>query len=329
MKLSCTQWGLLVFFLGLTACSFSSKEEEAHSNDAAMIRLGELLYFDPRISDDHTISCNTCHDISNGAAGMDGLPTSIGIGKQKGGRNAPTVWNARFLSVQFWDGRAPNLVEQAKGPITNPIEMGMKTHDLAVDRIRQIKGYKPYFKEAFGTEEINIDNMALAIAKFEETLVTLNSPYDKYKAGDETALDERALKGLQLFSSVGCVACHSGDHFAGPALPEGTGFYQKFPMFAGNKYERKYKITKDLGRYDVTKNEADKNFWRVPQLRNVALTAPYFHNGSVKTLDEAVRVMAKSQLNRDLKATEVSQLVAFLKSLTGEIPKIEKPTLPQ
>lgn len=316
-------------FLTVGCINSSKKDDQADKNQAAMIRLGELLYFDPRISKDHSISCNTCHDVSNGGAGMDGLPTSVGIGSQKGGRNAPTVWNAKFLSVQFWDGRAPNLVEQAKGPITNPIEMGMDTHDLAVERIMAIPGYKPLFKEAFGSEDVDIDKMATAIAEFEKTLVTLNSPYDKYKAGDEDALNEEALKGMQLFTSVGCISCHSGDHFAGPPLPEGTGFFQKFPMFPGSKYEKKYQLTKDKGRYEVTGKEQDKNFWRVPQLRNVALTAPYFHNGSVKTLDEAVRVMAKAQLNRTLKPQEVKQIVAFLNSLTGEIPKISKPTLPE
>ena len=309
-------------------CTNSSKNGELGESEAAKIRLGQMLYFDTRLSKDNTISCNPCHNVANGGAGVDGLPTSLGIGKQKGGRNAPTVWNAKFLSVQFWDGRAPNLKEQAKGPITNPIEMGMDSHDVAVQNIQAVEGYRPYFKEAFGSEDaINIENIAEAIASFEKTLVTLNSPYDKFKAGDQTALTDMQQKGLQLFNAKGCVACHSGTHFAGPELPEGTGFFQKFPTFP-NKYDRKYKFSKDLGRYEVTKDPADKNMWRVPTLRNVALTSPYFHNGKVKTLDEAVRVMALSQLNQKLTAKEVAQLVAFLKSLTGEIPHIEKPELP-
>lgn len=306
------------------------KANKAEERDQATIELGKLLYFDPRISDDHSISCNTCHNVANGGAGMDGIPTSVGINKQKGERNAPTVWNAKFLSVQFWDGRAPNLKEQAKGPITNPIEMGMQNHDLAVERIQKVKAYREKFKDAFGSTEINIDKIATAIARFEETLVTLDSPYDKYKAGDTAALTEEQVKGMELFTNVGCISCHSGDHFAGPPLPEGTGFFQKFPVFADNNpYVKKYKLMKDLGRYTVTQEEGDKNFWRVPQLRNIALTGPYFHNGSVPNLEEAVRVMAKSQLNRDLKKAEVQQIVAFLNALTGEIPQIDEPTLPQ
>ncbi len=316
--------------LGFVGCGKLIKKNKAESSEAAMIRLGELLFHDPRISGDHTISCNTCHDITKGAAGMDGVPVSIGIGRQKGGRNAPTVWNAKFLSVQFWDGRADSLKEQAKGPITNPVEMGMDTHEVAVGRIRGIPGYKPYFRDAFGSEDaIDIENIATAIAKFEETLVTLNSPYDKYKAGDESALSKEALAGLQTFNSVGCIACHSGDHFAGPELPLGTGFYQKFPMFPGSNYEKKYNLSKDPGRFEVTQKPEDRNMWRVPQLRNIARTAPYFHNGSVKTLPEAVRVMAKTQLNRTLTPQEVTQIVAFLHSLNGEIPYLEAPELPQ
>lgn len=320
---------LVVFVVG---CSNGSKGDRAKEKEAAMVQLGQMLYFDGRLSKDDSISCNTCHDVSNKGPGADNLPTSVGIGKQKGGRNAPTVWNARFLSVQFWDGRAPNLVEQAKGPITNPIEMGMDDHDIAVGKIRQIDGYRPYFKKAFGEatdEAINIENIATAIAEFEKTLVALNSPYDKYKAGDLSALTDTEISGMQLFNTTGCIACHSGDYFAGPPLPEGTGFYQKFPMFPGSKYDKKYALLKDKGRFDVTKKEEDKNFWRVPTLRNVARTAPYFHNGSVKTLDEAVRVMAKAQLNRTLSAQEVTQIVAFLNALNGELPQIEAPTLPQ
>lgn len=324
--------GGVVLLAWLGACSNGSKMDRAKEKEAAMVQLGQMLYFDTRLSKDDSISCNTCHDVSNKGPGADNLPTSVGIGKQKGGRNAPTVWNSRFLSVQFWDGRAPNLVEQAKGPITNPIEMGMDSHDIAVDKIRKVDGYRPHFKKAFGDdtdEAVNIENIAVAIAEFEKTLVALNSPYDKYKAGDLAALTDDEISGMQLFNTAGCIACHSGDYFAGPVLPEGTGFYQKFPMFPGSKYDKKYALLKDKGRFDVTKKDEDKNFWRVPTLRNVARTAPYFHNGSVKTLDEAVRVMAKTQLNRTLKAKEVTQIVAFLKALNGELPQIDKPTLPQ
>ena len=293
------------------------------------IDLGRMLYFDKRLSADNTVSCNTCHDATK--FGVDGLPTSKGIKGQFGGRNAPTVFNSAFLSVQFWDGRAPTLEEQAKGPIINPIEMGMKNHDLAVSNIKNVKGYAPYFKKAFPKEKdpITINAIAKAIAAYERTLITPNSPLDKYLAGDKKALSSEAQAGMELFQTVGCVACHSGPAFAGPIMPLGTGFYQKFPTIPGTSYDKKYQFTKDLGRFEATKNESDKHMFRVPTLRNIAKTGPYFHNGKVKDLNEAVKVMAKTQLNKDLKKDEVKKLVAFLSSLTGEFPKEKEPTLPQ
>jgi cytochrome c peroxidase len=292
------------------------------------IELGKQLFFDPRLSVDGTVSCNSCHNVMS--SGTDNRPVSVGVGGQKGGRSAPTVWNSAFLTAQFWDGRAPTLEEQAKGPVLNPIEMGMHSKEVAVERIAAIPGYTEQFAKVFGGDNpVTYDNIAKAIATYERTLITPNSPYDRYAKGDKAALTDDAKRGLELVQNLGCTGCHSGANFAGPtSLPVGEGFYQKFPVFPGSTYEAKYNLVEDTGRHEVTKKEEDKNVWRVPTWRNVALTAPYFHNGSVGTLDEAVRVMAKTQLNKELKDGEVQDIVAFLSSLTGEFPKQTLPRLP-
>lgn len=293
----------------------------------AKISLGRQLYFDKRLSADDSVSCNTCHLVTSGKAGVDNLPTSKGIRGQLGGRNSPTVLNAAFQSVQFWDGRAKDLEEQAKGPLINPIEMGIKNHKVVVEKIRKIPGYVTAFKEAFpqNPDPITIDTLAQAIAAYERTLLTPDSPVDRYLRGEREALPPLARKGMQTFQTVGCVACHSGVNYSGPALPKGQGFYQKFPTIPGTEFEKKYKLTDDQGRFEVTKKEEDRHRYRVPTLRNVARTAPYFHNGSVATLDEAVRVMGKTQLNKDLSATEVTEIVAFLEGLNGKLPNESEP----
>lgn len=291
------------------------------------ILLGKTLYFDPRLSKDGTISCNSCHNVM--AGGDDNRAFSAGVGGKLGGRSSPTVWNSAFLSVQFWDGRENSLEDQAKGPLINPVEMAMDDHKLVVNRINKIPGYQVLFDRAFGKKtKINIDHVAKAIASYERTLITPNARFDKYIEGDKKALTATEVKGFEAMKTVGCFSCHMGANFAGPALPVGVGFFQKFPVYEGSVYDAKYKLTEDKGRHDVTKKEEDKNMWRVPTLRNIALTAPYFHNGSVKTLEEAVRVMAKTQLNKDLKDAEVKNIVAFLKTLTGEMPPQTAPVLP-
>ena len=293
----------------------------------AKIELGKMLFFDPRLSSTGTVSCFSCHNIMEG--GDDHRPVSIGVEAQRGGRNAPTVWNAAFLSVQFWDGRAPTLEEQAKGPPANPIEMGMKNLTAEVTRIEKIPGYAPYFHEAFGPGNvITMDNAAKAIAAYERTLITPGSAYDRYVQGDHSAMSPEQVRGMETFASVGCTGCHQGPNFSGPPLPMGTGFFMKFPIYTNNPYVKKYDLTSDLGRYDVTHRDADKNVWRVPGLRNLVYTAPYFHNGSVKTLPEAVRVMAATQLNRTLTDVQVRDIVAFLTALTGPFPVQTMPRLP-
>jgi len=292
------------------------------------IELGKMLYFEPRLSVDGTISCNSCHNVM--ADGADGRAVGAGVRGQRGGRGSPTVWNSAFHTVQFWDGRAASLEDQAKGPITNPIEMGMPHHDLVIGRINQIPGYVAAFKKAFPKDKnpVSTDNLAKAVATYERTLITPNAPFDKYMKGNKKALNPQQIRGMKLVEEIGCTSCHTGDIFAGEGLKMGEGNYQPFPQIPGSKFDKMYDITSDLGRYEVTKKVEDKNHWRVPTWRNVALTAPYFHNGKVKTLDEAVRVMAKTQLDVDLNDAQVSDIVAFLNSLTGEFPKQTMPRLP-
>ena len=294
---------------------------------SARVELGKMLYFDPRLSSTGTVSCFSCHNVMEG--GDDHRPTSIGVHGHVGGRNAPTVWNAAFLSTQFWDGRAATLEDQAKGPPANPIEMGMPNLDAVIDRVRKIPGYRPFFEKAFGTGDVvTMDSAAKALAAYERTLITPNSAYDKYAKGDTKALTTEQVRGLETFADVGCTSCHQGATFSGPPLPVGTGFFMKFPTFPESKYVAKYDFLSDTGRASTTGNDADRNMWRVPGLRNLVYTAPYFHNGLVHTMDEAVRVMASTQLDRSLTDAQVTDIVAFLETLSGPFPSQEMPRLP-
>jgi len=294
---------------------------------AAKVELGKMLYFDPRLSSTGTVSCFSCHNVMEG--GDDHMTTSAGVHGLKGGRNSPTVWNAAFHSVQFWDGRAPSLEEQAKGPPVNPIEMGMANLDAVIDRIRHIPGYKPYFEQAFGAGDVvTMDNAAKAIAAYERTLITPGSAYDRYVKGDKQALSAQQVKGMETFAATGCMSCHQGPAFNGPPLPAGTGFFMKFPTFADSVYTVKYKLADDPGRANATQDAADRGMWRVPTLRNLTHTAPYMHTGTVKTLPEAVRVMASTQLNQALGDAEVADIVAFLEALNGPFPQQTMPRLP-
>lgn len=275
------------------------------------IDLGHRLYFEPRLSRSGIISCNTCHVV--GAAGVDHLEKAMGEGAQTGPRNSPTVYNAAFLQSQFWDGRAPTLEEQAKGPIQAHVEMDL-TPEEAIQRLKET-GYTPLFEKAFPNEKepMTFDNLAKAIAAFERTLLTPGSPFDRYLEGDKDVLTEKQIAGLNLFQEKGCISCHNG-----PML--GGNGYQKFSHVVGSS---------DVGRSAVTKKEEEKYFFRIAPLRNIALTYPYFHDGSAKTLKAAVTIMGKSQLNRQFTAEEIDQLVAFLESLTGNFPEIPYPKLPR
>jgi len=272
------------------------------------VQLGKMLYYDPRLSRSKIISCNTCHNLSLG--GDDNVKTSIGHGWKTGGRNAPTTLNSGFLKVQFWDGRAPTLEAQAKGPIQAHVEMNA-TPELVVRRLKAIPEYVELFKKAFPGEAdpVNFDNIAKAIAAFERTLNTPNSPFQRYLLGEEDALTREQKEGMRLFVKYGCNACHNG-----PVLSDGQ-FH-------------KFKWNDDLGRYKVTKNPADKYKFRTAQLLNVGVTAPYFHDGSVNSLEEAVKIMAEKELGKRISSSDAKKIAQFLRSMTGQVP-LEARVLPQ
>jgi cytochrome c peroxidase len=281
--------------------------------NADMVELGKMLFFDPRLSKSGFISCNSCHNLSMG--GTDNIPSSIGHKWHVGPINAPTVLNSSMSLAQFWDGRAKDLKEQAGGPIANPGEMG-STHEIAVDVIKSIPQYRTYFEKAFKSDQVNIDRITTAIAAFEETLVTPGSRFDKWLEGDKKALNQQELEGYELFKSSGCSGCHNGKAVGG-------AIYQKFGVL--HPYETKSKIE---GRKAVTGKDSDLNVFKVPTLRNIELTYPYFHDGAVQTLEDAVKIMGKVQLDRDFNKKEIDSIVAFLKTLTGEQPDIKLPILP-
>jgi len=287
---------------------------------AEKVELGRVLFHDPRLSSTGTVSCASCHNVM--AGGEDSRPNSMGVHGQTGGRSAPTVWNSAFSKVQFWDGRAASLEDQAAGPVTNPIEMGMKSWDDVVVRLKAIDGYQVAFKKAFPDEQISKDTATKAIAAYERTLITPNSAYDKYAKGNKSALNAQEVRGLKLMAGIGCLSCHSGAAF------NGNGDFREFPAIYNAYLEKQYQFSNDKGLFEVTNKQEDEHFFKIPTLRNIALTAPYFHNGSVKTLEKAVKVMATVQLGRKLSTDEVSDIVAFLNTLTGEFPEQQLPQLP-
>lgn len=292
----------------------------------ARVELGKKLYFDPRLSLTGTVSCNTCHNLMEG--GDDGRPSSMGILGRIGPRNAPTVWNSAFQNSQFWDGRSPSLEDQAKGPLLAPPEMGMPSHDFVIDRIRSVPTYVSEFTSVFGQENnLNIDNAAKAIAAFERTLITPDAPYDRFVEGQVDALSDQQVRGMKLFASVGCTECHSGPVFNGWNTGSKPSF-QEFPRYAKAKSVEKYDLLADHGRSAVTMNELDEHHFKVPTLRNITLTAPYFHNGAVDSLSEAVRVMTETELDIALSDDKIADIVAFLTALEGEFPQITLPRIP-
>lgn len=281
----------------------------------AKVSLGRMLYYDTRLSKNRTMSCNSCHDLAS--FGDDGLKTSKGIHDQFGGRSAPTVYNAAIHIAQFWDGRAKDVEEQAIGPVTNPIEMGMPDPDYVLKVLKSIPGYVDAFKAAFPDQDepLTYVNVGNAIGAFERKLMT-PSPFDDFLKGDDAALTDAQKHGLNLFITTGCTVCHSG-------MGVGGHLYQKLGLV-------KEWPTKDLGRYEATKVETDKYFFKVPSLRNITETAPYLHDGSVETLPEIVSKMAEYQLGRVLPEEDVNAIVTFLGSLKGRIDEdfIRQPELP-
>ncbi|WP_026380249.1 cytochrome-c peroxidase [Afifella pfennigii] len=282
------------------------------------VELGKMLYFDPRLSSSQILSCNTCHNL--GLAGTDLQRTSVGHGWQRGPRNAPTVFNAVFNIAQFWDGRAEDLKAQAVGPIQAAVEMNA-TPDHVVKVLNSMQEYKDRFALAFPGEEdpIQLGNVGKAIEAFEVTLVTPASPFDQFLEGNANALNEKEREGLALFIDKGCAVCHAGVNVGGQAY---------FPFGVMERPGADILPPDDKGRFAVTKTASDEYVFRAGSLRNIALTAPYFHSGQVWSLRQAVEVMATSQLGTELTETEVDAMVAFLHTLTGEQPQVEYPLLP-
>lgn len=283
--------------------------------DQAQIELGRMLYFDPRLSGDGTVSCNSCHPLAR--YGADGEPTSIGIRGQRGVRNAPSTFHAAGLVAQFWDGRAPDVEAQAPMPMTNPAEMGA-TEEQIVATLTSIPGYRTAFAAAFPDQAkpITLGNVGQAIGAFERGLVT-PARWDAFLGGDKAALTAEEVEGLRVFTNAGCMVCHTGE-FVGGSSFQPLGAVEAWPN------------QDDRGRTAVTQNDSDDMVFRVPSLRNVAETGPYFHDGSARTLDDAVRMMARYQLGVELSRAERAAIVAWLKSLTGPLPAayIAAPTLP-
>lgn len=294
---------------------------------AARVTLGERLFNERRLSGDGTLNCASCHDLT-GHAGADGRPLARGIADQVGPRNTPTVWNAAFQSVLFWDGRAPSLEAQAGGPILNPVEMGLASAEEAERRLGSDADYRRLFAAAFGDAAVTFPRIVQALAAYERTLITPDSPYDRFVDGDAGALSPAQLRGMALFEKLGCILCHRGPNFSDASLLGGQSALRYFPANP-TPYEKRYPLLGADGRPGV---------WRVPSLRNVALTGPWLHNGSVDRLDEVVRIMASAQLGRSrslqawidgesalhladqtpLPDAQVADLVAFLEALSSD-----------
>jgi cytochrome c peroxidase len=266
--------------------------------------LGKKLFFDTRLSKNNTISCASCHILEDG--GDDNLPVSFGIDGKTGTRNSPTVLNAVYNYSQFWDGHAKNLAEQVKGPIHNPVEMGTNFKEI-ISKLNQDKEYKTQFAKIY-KDGITPSNISDAIAEFQKALTTPNSRFDKYLRGDKTALNTDELQGYKLFKEYGCISCHNGVNMGGNLLQK-IGVVKEF-------------IHQDFGLYNITKKEEDRYYFKVPSLRNIELTAPYFHDGRIPTLEKAVEKMMQHQVGFVLKEKELNNVIKFLKTLTGEKPQI-------
>jgi cytochrome c peroxidase len=276
----------------------------AENDTPELIALGEKLYFETMLSDDHSLSCNSCHVVNDGGPGVDNLPTSPGVGGVRGERNSPTVLNAGFHFAQFWDGRAADLKEQAGGPVLNSVEMAMPDEEVVMARLSGDADYPAAFAAAFpgAKNPLTYENMTAAIAAFERTLIT-HDRFDTFLSGKLDALSNAEAEGLQEFMLNGCITCHSGALLGGH-------IYQKSGLVHA------YKNQKDEGRFLVTGIEADKYYFKVPSMRNVAITAPYFHDGGIAELDVTVREMAYMQLDIRLNDDQVNNIVSFLNALT-------------
>ena len=283
------------------------------------VKLGQQLWYENRLSKGNTVSCNSCHNLAT--AGVDNMPTSAGHKSQFGARNSPTALNAALLGSQFWDGRAADVEEQAGGPLLNPVEMANATEADAAAKIAGIPEYQEKFKAAFPEDgAVSFKNITTALGAFERTLLT-PTRWDDYLKGNVSALSEQERKGVRAFIDNGCIACHSGVNLGG-------AMFQKFGLVDGPYWKHIDDPKHDKGRADVTKKAEDEFFFRVPGLRNVERTYPYFHNGSVWELDKAVNIMAKAQLGKTLAPEETENIVAFLKALSGNVPESAR-TMPE
>jgi cytochrome c peroxidase len=296
---------------------FEPLPERVEDVDMARVALGRALYHDTRLSGDGTIACVTCHSLDHG--GAEPRPVSTGIAGQQGPINSPTVLNARYNFRQFWNGRAADLQEQAAGPVANPIEMGADW-DQVVATLSEDPAFVARFRDAYGAETpLDQEHVTDAIAEYERYLVT-PSPFDRYLRGDEAALSAQQVRGLRHFVEVGCTSCHRGRNLGGAMYQRMGLIHDYFNEVRGGA------ITEaDLGRFTVTGNETDRHMFKVPTLRNVALTAPYFHDGSQTDLGEVVRIMAHCQRGQELEDAVIDDIVAFLHSLTGELPPEARP----
>ncbi len=281
--------------------------------DQARVTLGGALFHDVRLSVDDSLSCASCHSIPDG--GDDGRPTSIGVGGTIGPINAPTVLNSSLNLSQFWDGRAATLEDQVDGPVTHPGEMG-STWAEVIDKLSADAQTRARFDAVF-EDGVTQQNIAAAIAEYERSLITIDSPFDRWLRGDPSALSGEAIEGYQLFKDLGCASCHQGRNAGG-------NMYQRFGVMGDYFADRGDPTEADVGRFAVTGLEQDRHKFRVPSLRNVALTAPYFHDGTAVTLRDAVSTMGLYQLGRRLSEEEIDKLEAFLESLTGQLPSVER-----
>ncbi|MFI3245485.1 MAG: cytochrome-c peroxidase [Ferrimonas sp.] len=321
-------WGLIISFFAIIAPAYSATElshepispiEPAQITDPAMVELGKKLFFDPRLSKSGFLSCNSCHNLS--AGGSDNLPTSIGHLWQEGPINSPTVLNAKYSLAQFWDGRALTLKEQAAAPIENPVEMALE-HHLAIEVLQGIPGYMQEFQQVFGQRGISMDTVTEALACFEETLVTPNSRFDQYLNGNKEALTQAEQEGYALFKTpseanfYSCTSCHMG-----PAA--GGTMYSYLGM--ANPFETQ---NPSQGRFEFTGLENHRMVFKVPSLRNIELTYPYFHDGSTYDLSEAVITMHRVQMGIERSEDEIAKIVQFLLTLGGDLPQIVLPQLP-
>ncbi len=304
--------------VGLQPLPSTAPAQRDNPTSAEKIALGKMLFFDPRLSASGVISCNTCHNLGTG--GDDNLPTSIGHGWQRGPRNSPTVFNAVFNKAQFWDGRAEDLKAQAKGPVQAGVEMNNRPTQV-VATLKSMPEYGERFARAFPGEAdpVTFDNMAKAIEAFEVTLVTPNAPFDQFMAGTDAALNSEQKEGLELFMQRGCTSCHNGANVGGQAY---------FPFGLIKRPGADVLPPEDKGRFAVTKSASDEYVFRAAPLRNVALTAPYFHSGQVWDLKQAVAIMGAAQLGATIDDAEAGKIAAFLGALTGTPPKVDYPQLP-